>query len=106
MSWRPLPGNRAWAVNVTCEPTGGLLLLTVRVMEVGVPWVTVTEDADAFTVPSAAPMLVVQRPATLVAGVTRPLVLIVAQLVSLELHSTFPVRSCVDPSLKVPVADI
>jgi len=61
---------------------------------------------DAVTVPEAAPMVVVQIPVTLLAGLTRPDVLTVAQEVLLELQLTLPVRSFVDPSLYVPVADI
>lgn len=43
---------------------------------------------------------------TVVAGVTRPPLAIAAQAGVAELQRTFPVKSRVEPSLKVPVADI
>ena len=49
---------------------------------------------------------VVQTPKTVVSGVTRPVLLIVAQVGVAEFQRTFPVKSFVEPSLKVPVADI
>src|SRR5262249_45558252 len=45
-------------------------------------------------------------PPTVVAGVTRPPFAIAAQFGVAEFQRTFPVKSCVEPSLKVPVADI
>ena len=79
---------------------------TVRLMDVGVPSVTVTIVVAGARVPEEALMVVVQMPLTFAAGVTNPDALIFAQVFDDELHNTFPDRSFVDPSLKVPVADI
>lgn len=108
MSCGPLtPGNVAIAVNVTVPPTFGPVVEAVRVIVVGVPWVTVTVVVAAATVPELALIVVSQTPPeTLAAGVTKPDLLMVAQVLVLELHKTFPVKSCCDPSLKVPVAAI
>jgi hypothetical protein len=78
----------------------------VSLIELGVPSLTVTVVVAALTVPIAALIVVWQAPVTLLAGVTKPVELIVAQLVSLEVQSTLPVKSFVEPSLYVPVADI
>jgi hypothetical protein len=75
-------------------------------MEVGIPSETVTVVVAALMVPWEALIVVVQTPATVLAGETSPLALTVAHVGSLELQITFPVRSWVEPSLKVPVADI
>lgn len=101
MSCGPLtPGNVAIAVNVTVPPTFGPVVEAVRVIVVGVPWVTVTVVVAAATVPELALIVVEQTPPeTLAAGVTKPDLLMVAQVVVLELHKTFPVKSCCDPSL-------
>ena len=101
-----LPGKRALAVKVIDVPGAGLGFETVRVIEVGVPSVTLRVAPDAVIVPSAALIVAWQIPATLLTGETSPDELTVAHVVSLELQSTLPVRSCVDPSLKLPVADI
>ena len=70
------------------------------------PWLTVTVVVAVLTVPEAALIVVVQMPVTVLTGVTRPFEPIVAQDVELELQLTFPVKFCVEPSLKVPVAAI
>lgn len=88
----------AW--KVIAVPGAGLLVgLTVSVMELGVPSVTVTVVVAALTVPNEALIVLVQTPEILAAGLTRPAELMVAQDVLLELHDTLPVRSLVDPSL-------
>jgi hypothetical protein len=95
-----LPGKIACAVKVTVVSWAGVVLgETERVMEVGVPSVTVIVVVAALTVPEAALMVVVQTPLTVLAGVTSPLELMVAHDVELELQFTFPVRSLVEPSL-------
>jgi len=109
MSCGPLTlGNVASAVNVTELPTAGLIVgTTVRLIVVGVPSETVTVVVAAATVPELALIVVSQTPPeTLAAGVTKPDLLMVAQVVVPELHKTFAVKSCCDPSLKVPVAAI
>ena len=78
----------------------------VRVIEVGVPWLTVTVVVALLAVPEAALIVAVQMPLTLFTGVTSPLELIVAQAGALELQVTFPVKFSVEPSLKVPLAAI
>jgi len=78
----------------------------VSVIEVGVPALTVTVVVGVLTVPEAALIVVVQMPVMVFTGVTRPVELIVAQAVVLELQLTFPVKFCVEPSLNVPVAAI
>ena len=96
----PLPGKIALAVKVTVVSCAGVVLgLTESVIEVGVPSVTVTVVVAALTVPEAALIVVVQTPLTVLAGVTSPLELIVAQEVVSELQFTFPVRSFCVPSL-------
>jgi hypothetical protein len=89
----------ALAVKVVDWPGCGLEFVTVRLIELGVPSLTVTLVVAALTVPIAALMVVVQTPETPFAGITKPVEPIVAQLLSLELHSTLPVRSLVLPSL-------
>ena len=78
----------------------------VRLIDRGVPSVTVTVVVAALTVPEAALIVVSQIPETDFTGLTNPLELIAAHEVVLELQFTLPVRSLVEPSLKVPVADI
>lgn len=107
----PIVGNIAVAAKVTLVLTATLTPLwfpfTVRVIEEGVPSLTVIVAVDELTVPCAAVIVVVHTPpGTVLGGETRPAELMVAHVVSLELHDTFPVKSCVEPSLKVPVADI
>jgi hypothetical protein len=78
----------------------------VSVIEVGVPWLTVTVVVALLAVPEAALIVAVQMPLTVFTGLTSPLELIVAQAGALELQVTFPVKFSVEPSLKVPVAAI
>lgn len=94
-----LLGNVARAVNVTLEFAVGVSVDACRLMEVGVPSLTVTVVVAGVAVPKAAEIVVVQTPATVLAGVTKPVLLMVAQLVVPELQPTFPVRSLVEPSL-------
>lgn len=94
-----LLGNVALAVNVIEVPGFGARLDTVRLIEVGVPSVTVMVAVAAVAVLNEAVIVVVQTPEILAAGLTRPAELMVAQDVLLELHDTLPVRSFVDPSL-------
>jgi len=97
--WVLLPGNSAFAVKVTAVPAAGLVFETERVMEVGMPSVTVTVVVAAVTAPEAALIVVVQIPVTVLTGVTSPDGLIVAQVGVSEAQLTLPVRSLVDPSL-------
>ena len=83
-----------------------MVVEAVSVIEVGVPALTVTVVVGVLTVPEAALIVVVQMPVMVFTGVTRPVELIVAQAVVLELQLTFPVKFCVEPSLNVPVAAI
>ena len=94
-----LLGKVALAVNVIAVPAFGARLDTVRLIEVGVPSVTVIVLVAALAVLNEALIVVVQTPETLAAGLTRPPGLMVAQDGLLELHETLPVRSLVDPSL-------
>ncbi len=95
----PLLGKIAFAVNVTELLCCGVVVEAVKVMDVGVPGVTVTVVVAALTVPEAALIVLVQTPATVLTGLTRPFPPIVAQEVVLEPQLTFPVRSLVEPSL-------
>jgi len=97
--WPLVPGKTARALNVTFEAGVGVVVETLRVMEVGVPWLTVTVVVAAATVPEAALIVVVQTPVTVLAGVTKPAELMLAHAGVPELHSTLPVRFCCDPSL-------
>jgi len=99
-------GKVAIAVKVTVLLLRGGFGVNVNKIDSGVPSLTVTVVVAAVTVPEAALMVVVQIPVMLLTGLTKPLELIVAQDVVPELQETFPVRSLVDPSLYVPVADI
>jgi len=94
-----LPANVASALNVTVPFTEGVVVDAVSTICVGAPSLTVTVVVAAATVPSAAEMVVVQIPVTVATGLTRPLPLMVAQDGVPELHSTFPVKSLVEPSL-------
>jgi hypothetical protein len=78
----------------------------VSIILVGVPPVTVTVVVAVLTVPEAALIVVLQTPVMVFTGVTNPPELIVAQDGALEFQLTFPVRFCVEPSLKFPVAAI
>lgn len=105
--WVLVPGNVASALKVTVVLWVGVVDDADKIIDVGVPSVTVTVVVAAVTVPEAALMVAVQIPVTLLTGVTSPEGLMPAQDVALsELQLTFPVRSLVEPSLKVPVADI
>jgi hypothetical protein len=107
MSWGVLLlGNRAFAVNVRDELAGGVVVEAVNVMDVGLPCDTVMVVVAGLTVPKLALICVVHTPLTVLAGVTSPDLLMVAQVGVAEFHKTWPVRSFVVPSLKVPVADI
>ena len=97
--WVLLFGKVASALNVTVLFFAGVVVEAVRVIDVGVPEVTVTVVVAGVTVPKAALTVVLQTPDTVAAGLTKPELLIVAQLVVLELQTTLPVRSLVDPSL-------
>ena len=100
MSWGVLlPGNRAVAVNVTDELAVGVVVEATSVIEVGLPCVTVMVVVAGLTVPKLALICVVHTPVTVLTGVTRPDLLIVAQLGFAEFHKTWPVRSFVVPSL-------
>ena len=89
MSWGVLLlGNRAVAVNVTDEFAVGVLVEAIRVIEVGLPCATVMVVVAGLTVPKLALICVVHTPATVLAGVTSPDLLIVAQLGVAEFHKT------------------
>ena len=93
-------GNIAVAVKCTREPGAGLLLSTVRLIDVGLPSDTVTVVVAGVTVPILAVIFALHTPVTVLTGLTRPPLLILAQVVDVsELQSTLPVRSLVDPSL-------
>src|SRR5579864_7406416 len=101
-----LLGNAAFAENVTWLLTAGFAVSSI---EVGAPSVTVSCVVAGGIVPEAALMVAEHVPATDALGVMSPVWLMVPQVWPPELvrlHATFPVRSWVDPSLNVPVADI
>lgn len=102
----PLLGKVAMAKNVTVLFTGGNRGFAVKRILVGVPSVTVTVVLAGVAVLKEALICVVQTPATVLSGVTMPLLLMEAQVGVVEPQRTFPVKSRVEPSLKVPVADI
>lgn len=95
----PLLGNCAIAVNVTGLLAAGVVVEAVRVIDVGVPSATVIVVVAGVTVPKLALTLVVQIPVTVLTGVSRPEALIVAHPGVAEFHTTFPVKSLVEPSL-------
>ena len=94
-----LLGNVAKALKVTLLLAVGVVVDADNVICVGVPPLTVTMVVAGLAVPKAALIVVVQMPTTLDTGLTRPLPVMVAQLVVDELQETFPVRSLVEPSL-------
>jgi hypothetical protein len=102
----PFPGKIAFARNVTEELAVGLVGDAVSVIDVGVPGVTVAAVEGEAIVPKLAVMFVVQILETTCGAVITPAALIVAQAGTDEFQSALPVRSLVDPSLKVPVAVI
>jgi hypothetical protein len=104
-----LLGKVAFAVNVTWLFAVGVSVDAVNTIEVGVPSVTVRGVVAGVIVPNAALIVAEHVPATDALGVMSPVWLMVPQVWPPELvrlHATFPVRSWVDPSLNVPVADI
>ena len=97
-------GKVASALNVTELLGAGVVVEAVRVIDVGVPALTDTVVVAGVMVPKAALTVVLHTPDTVAAGVSRPVLLIVAQVGVPELQMTLLVRSFVEPSLKVPVA--
>jgi len=94
-----LPGNIAFAVNVTVEAGAGVVGEAVSVIDVGVPGVTVAVVEGEVMVPKLAVISVVQMLETTCGAVMTPAALIGAQAGADEFQSARPVRSLVDPSL-------
>lgn len=94
-----VPGIMPKALNVSVLLSAGVVVDGVNVICAGVPPLTISEVVAGLTVPKEALMFVVQIPITPDTGLTKPLLLMVAQLVVDQLHETFPVRSFVVPTL-------
>lgn len=94
-----LLGKVAKALKVTDDAGAGLVGDAVSVISVGTPSLTVVVAVAGVALPKAALICVVQTPVTVVRGVIKPVLLMVAQVGVAELQIAFPVRFLVDPSL-------